>query len=233
MAVRMDAGADSLAWGGAGLVVDTVSVCGWARLTSLGSTTYDTVVDVGGSGAEFIINYNATIDDFELWVGATYLFSAAPAAGDWFFWALVTNDGADVARAIWSPATSETIYTASAATSANSNVASIYLGSNNSSEYWNGRVAHAKVWAARLTQAEFMREKWSARPCRMANLSSWSPLLVNAKDYSGNGHNWTENGTLTYEDGPPVGWGAAPYVIRNPAAGPGGRNPVSMGFDLR
>jgi len=99
-----------------------------------------------------------------------------------------------------------------------------------------GRAAGVKLWNAVLTEAEFVNEMRSLRPRRTSNLYLWSPFLNGADtvDHSGNGRSWTAAGSPTSGDGPPVGWGAAPYIIGNPAAaGPGGRNPVSMGFDLR
>ena len=88
--------------------------------------------------------------------------------------------------------------------------------------FMNGRHAHFKMWTAGLTAAELAQERYSARPRRSANLHLWSPLFKNTKDYSGNARDWTENGTLAYEDGPPVGWGAAPLIVGGSSGAPAG-----------
>ena len=93
----------------------------------------------------------------------------------------------------------------------------MFVGSSADDAYTNGKYAHIKVWDAALTQAVFEQERWSAKPVRRTNLHLWSPLIVDSHDYSGAGKDWTEGGTLTYEDGPPVGWGGVKHVIGAPA----------------
>ena len=90
---------------------------------------------------------------------------------------------------------------------------SITLGASVSgSEALNARFAAIKIWTAALTADEIAAEMRSIRPVRLANLWGWYPTRPGsgerAKDYSGNGRNWTETGTLTDEDAPPIWWGA-------------------------
>ena len=89
--------------------------------------------------------------------------------------------------------------------------------SEGSGVHFNGLLAHIRIWTVALSQAELEFEMCRGRPTRTTNLHLWSPFFSDTKDYSGNGRNWTEGGTLTYEDGPPVGWGAAPYVYASPS----------------
>lgn len=79
----------------------------------------------------------------------------------------------------------------------------------------NGRTAYQKIWSAALTAAEIAAEMNTVRPQRFADLWLWTPLFGSGDlvDYSGNGRAWTAGGTLTTEDGPPVSWGAAPWVV--------------------
>ena len=88
------------------------------------------------------------------------------------------------------------------------------------SEEVDARVANTKIWSAALTAAEFAQERNLIRLARTANLLSWSPHFPGsgerARDYSGNGYNWTEGGTLTDEDGPPVSWGAPATILHPP-----------------
>ena len=78
----------------------------------------------------------------------------------------------------------------------------------------NGRMYALKAWTVALTAAEIAIEMRSVRPVKLASLWLWSPGRPGAterlKDYSGNGRTWTEVGTLTDEDPPPVSWGARP-----------------------
>lgn len=76
----------------------------------------------------------------------------------------------------------------------------------------NGRVYAIKAWTVALSTAEILQEMRSVRPVRLANLWGWWPARPGAterlKDYSGNGRSFTEVGTLTDEDPPPISWGA-------------------------
>ena len=81
------------------------------------------------------------------------------------------------------------------------------------SQNFVGSIAAYKHWSAVLTPTEIQQERWLYRPKRLESLHLWSPLIVNSRDYSGNGRDWTEGGTLTWEDGPPIGWGASPLSV--------------------
>lgn len=98
--------------------------------------------------------------------------------------------------------------------------AAFMLMGSNTVSWLNGRLSNIKIWTAELTQAEMQLEMMTIRPARFANLYLWTPNFPGATerllDYSGNGRNWTANGTLTDEDPPPVSWGAKPRII--PAA---------------
>lgn len=94
----------------------------------------------------------------------------------------------------------------------------------------NGRVAAIKVWDAALTLDEIKSELPSVRPQRLTSLNAWYPGFPGsgerARDYSGGGRDWTEVGTLSDEDPPPLSYGAPllwlPYVA---AAGGGATQP--------
>lgn len=63
---------------------------------------------------------------------------------------------------------------------------------------------NALVYSAAVSQADIQAQMilkpWDT-PARSANLNSWSPLEFDAKDYSGNGYDWTVNGAPTYHQG--------------------------------
>lgn len=76
-----------------------------------------------------------------------------------------------------------------------------------SSEWFNGRVAHLRIWSAELSQAEIETEWASPTAVRTANLWADYPLdnAGNLNDSSGNGHNLSAGSTaVTTEDGPPI-----------------------------
>jgi hypothetical protein len=87
----------------------------------------------------------------------------------------------------------------------------------------NTRIAHLKIWdGVTLTAAQIVQEMATTRPqTALSSLHIWSPLTKDSKDYSGNARNWTEGGTLTWEDGPPRGWGASPLIVGAAAAASG------------
>lgn len=75
----------------------------------------------------------------------------------------------------------------------------------------NARVAAFKAYNALLTTDELENESMHYFPQRTANLYRWEPEVAGASaerttDYSGNGRNWTANGTISDADGPPISW---------------------------
>lgn len=91
-------------------------------------------------------------------------------------------------------------------------------------EYIDGRICSVKIWTTALTVAQQVQELFTIRPSHAMDMYGWYPMFPGsgerARDYSGNGRNWTENGTLTDESPPPVSWGAGPmYMPSAPAAG--------------
>jgi len=81
---------------------------------------------------------------------------------------------------------------------------------NNALGVPGGRLFNFKSWQMALTAAELTREAQVMRPQIFTNLHRWCPMWPGDRttDYSGNGRNWTADGTLTDEDNPPLSWGA-------------------------
>lgn len=81
------------------------------------------------------------------------------------------------------------------------------------------RLTAIKCWQAALTAEEIATEMKSVRPLRLANLHSWHPAIASdlttaLKDFSGNGRDWSDQGTLSVaSQTPPVSWGAGPVVV--------------------
>lgn len=100
------------------------------------------------------------------------------------------------------------------------------LGYANADVWFNGTIGAVKVWDAALTQSEIEQERWQYLPNRSANLHLFSPFIntggTSFLDISGNGRNWTEAGTVTDEDGPPIPWKMGRSRVLIPAAAAGG-----------
>lgn len=73
------------------------------------------------------------------------------------------------------------------------------------SEWWNGRLAYVRLWAAVLSQAEVEAEWASRTAVRTADLWAHWPLQSDLLDDSGNGrHLVAGTSAVSYEDGPPI-----------------------------
>jgi hypothetical protein len=96
---------------------------------------------------------------------------------------------------------------------------------NAGSDPANARVYAIKAWSAALSSQEILVERQIIRPMRTNGLVYWNPCFAGsperARDYSGGGLNWTENGTLTDEDPPPVSFGSQSIVYPFVPAGAG------------
>lgn len=94
------------------------------------------------------------------------------------------------------------------------------ISSGSPIQAFNGRVYNAKAWSAALTPDEIALEMLTRPPTRQANLWAWWPLTVHTDltDQSGNGRDWTAEGTLTTEADPPA---VIPVTVSVTASGAG------------
>lgn len=170
--------------------------------------------------------------------GATAIVTS-PVAG-WYY-GYIRNDGTNVAAGY---ATAGGTFSTSS-TGAQNVVSAAYLGLGCYDPRGDGfthnvYVGNCIVWsgaaAANIPSVEQLQiQRQSMRPLFLrSDVWVWQPCWshTNTPDLSGNGRTVTTAGTLTSGDGPPVGWGAAPHLV-GAAVAASGRNPVSMGFDLR
>lgn len=82
--------------------------------------------------------------------------------------------------------------------------------------FLDGLVAHYKAWNVALTDAQIAAEMRTIAPKRWANLVGWTPFISSVKAdalKSRVGGDWTENGTLVVEQGPPVSWGVGAQLV--------------------
>jgi len=218
MAVRIDATTEWITRSTSLPAANAFTACGWAR--NLATLTGDRCLCIFGN-TDLTENHGYGNLNGIGWcvfnsTDTPPVFDSSPAANEIFFWAL-RADGTDLAG-----------YFAKVGDATLNKKTTAYrtftpgllrVGNDILSDYANMTIGPVKIWDAALTDAEIAQERWGIRPRRTTNIHIWSPLQVNSIDYSGQGRNWTESGTPTYEDGPPVGWGAPPqFVIGQPAA---------------
>lgn len=207
----------------------TYTIMGWFYLENL--TVYGHLFDLNAGDSE---NHDAiyTYNDgggYDFYLSANiggYLTDIAtttpPSTSQWFHIALVrasdTNlkvyiDGADEA-------------TNTNDVNGRSSITKNKIGVSIDNENIDGRIAGLKAWSTALTQNEILQELRILRPVRTANLYCFCPVFPGSgergRDYSGNGYDWTENGTLTDESPPPVSWGALPVYQPLISAAAGG-----------
>lgn len=99
----------------------------------------------------------------------------------------------------------------------------------------DGRYAGLKEWSVYLTDAELLQEAMSLLPRKLDSLHAWYPMLPGSgertRDYGGGGYDWTEAGTLSDEDHPPVSWGAPSIWLPYAASGVTGSAAVTEAAD--
>lgn len=102
------------------------------------------------------------------------------------------------------------------------------FGNDPDDEWLDGRIAYMKKWNAELTQSEVQQEMSIIRPNRTEDLVGWWPTYFGAterlRDYSGNGNDLTEAGTLTDEAPPGISYGGnnVQYIVAAAAVGGNG-----------
>lgn len=215
MAVRFDAATDQIerttapdigtsgftftAW--VYLAVDRDDYSTMMRLSAGGGTRGNVAADSNGQTLAYF-----TID-------GSLTSSTTMTAGNWYRVAIsIPSTGGSTATgtlytATEAGATSSTSGTVSAGNDAD-RVTIGGRGNGDTSEWWNGRVAHARMWEAALSQAEVEAEWASTTPVRTSGLWADWPLLVHTDltDASGNGRNLSAGSTATTtEADPPLG----------------------------
>lgn len=190
----------------------------WARPVGWSSGTWAGIISVAYIGySDFD---GLAIDDaFDEWMPFAAKASSwdvdqsspvGAAVNTWVHLALV-RESATVLKAYADGALIATVTTASV--SGRNPATFLRIGDTPGADgVFNGRVAYVKAWSAGLTIDEVAAEMRTIAPRRMTNLYGWWPTwggaTERARDYSGNARAWTETGTLTDEDPPPVSWGA-------------------------
>jgi len=211
MSVRFDAATDKISYTGGGVpdpasgitfvawvynAVDLNTNATYARLWTGGSTTATFATSVDGTGGPNYFTGGGTVTA----TTGTPVAAWRPVAFT------VTGTATKVYATIPGGSTEVVSGTASGAASPTS----ITLGGRSTtddSEWWNGRVAYARVWSAVLSQAQIEAEWAATAPVRTSGLWADWPLETagDLTDHSGNGRHLTAGGTaVTTEAGPPL-----------------------------
>ena len=173
-----------------------VTACGISQASSSPSHSFE--LAWSSAGALEITAYNAPAN--------TTVFSTNYTNDQWFFGALTGATSTFTGYA--GGPTVGILEAITVNVPQNYTPAIFWVGDNGWSEGANFRAAALKVWDVALTATELEQERWYYAPARLANLNLWTPLLLHTdvNDRSGNARNWTTTGTLSTEDGPPIGW---------------------------
>ena len=222
MAVRFDNSADNLRRTTSLPSTNTYSVCFWGKLSS-DQNYYSTFFGfTDGSSLYSVLETN--LDGITvLWAdnGGTGNIRTL-TVGEWYFFG-ITKSNTDVV--IYVAAATDANLTATNFSDNASTPAHtlLTLGDDGFSEPLDGCIAAFKMWdGVALSAAEVAAERWQVMPARTSGLYAWLPMTdASGIDYSGTGHSFTVNGTLSAEDGPPIAWkkGASRLFIPPPAGG--------------
>lgn len=217
MAVRFNASADNLDRGTVLNYNSAYTAMMWTYLVSGAGGTW--CVPLFFSDGGWANNDGFGVDDnspyeFVPFVTVSDVFSAdgsgavSPSNGTWYHTALVRESTTSLKMYVDGALQG----TVTANVSGRASAANMRLGNSALSDSpMDGRVCATKIWTRALTLAEVNAEMRTIRPLDTTSLWGWYPNFPGsgerARDYSGNGRNWTEGGTLTDEDPPPVSYG--------------------------
>jgi hypothetical protein len=220
MAVRFDASGDKLTktTGLPSNLQSSFTVTGWARIIT-DRNDWSTFVNLSYDSNEFV--YVQTSSDgltWHMWTnnGNSNIYLAT--VDQWVYLILTISQIDNLATGGYILSGGNTVgWSSSISVSSASPTLFSFGDSVFTGEFLNGRLAYCKAWTTNLSDAELIAESNSIRPIRTADLWGFWPMFPGSgervRDYSGNGNNLTEGGTLTDEEPPAVSWGAPIFVL--------------------
>ncbi len=182
------------------------SLVEWRTIFMVGVTEY--------SASDYLqINTN-TPNLLVLGVNGTELTASVPSTGAWHKIAIVRENSTSLKLYVNDSLVQTNTTSVSARTE---NFLAFGKDSSASENAPDCRIAGIKIWSASKTLAEIAVESQLLRPLDPTSLYGWWPVFPGSgervRDYSGNGRDWTEVGTLTDEAPPPISWGAPLWVV--------------------
>lgn len=215
MAVRFDAAGDRVTWTGTAPTPSSgLTITLWAYI-SVDRNDWSTMIRLHASGGATTTTNLATdsggVLPCNFTAGGSSPGPQALPVGDWGRVALtVTGTTSTVYVALGAAGATQSqagTVGSNAAVSPNSGYTLGGRSSGDSSEWYNGRLAHVRLWNTVLTQTEIEAEWASATPVRTANLFADYRLAdaTDLADHSGNGRTLSAGSSaVTTEDGPPI-----------------------------
>ena len=160
---------------------------------------------------------NGTSLGFDTQGGA--MSSTYPATvGAWFRYGVAVEPSGAVRMYAGAATGSLTAYTADMATRIPTSPAQLWIGSDYSGTWFNGRVAAFKLWNVALSAAEVETEFTQYAVARTADLIRSHPFIDSTIDTSGNGHSLTAGSSpVSWEAGPDIPLGGSVEITIDPA----------------
>ncbi len=209
MAVRFDNNSDWL--DRTGISSGAFTLCGWFRIVT-DTNDYATIVQFNDD-YRMTLGSNGTV--FQLYNGTSEDDGTNLSTGIWYHLAMTATAIGGGTMYGYLNGVQDTTLSGSGTTTGN-----LAIGQypSDTAEQFDGRVFALKSWTAALSAAELAQEMYSITPVRQTNKYSWWPMFPGSaerlRDYSGDGRSWTEHGTLTDENSPPIVWTVAqPYCV--------------------
>lgn len=228
MAVRIDASGDNLRrTTGLPSSSTTMSFCAWVYLVA-DRNDYQNFFFVEHSGfgsQDIFLSTDSDGTTLMLFDGGAALTGASLSTATWYFIAFTRSNTSRALYYAAATAAGLTAVTNSTTQTISDTHDALWWMNDVYGEWVSGRMAASKLWdGVQLTQAELELERWRILPARTENLYGWWPMFPGSgervRDYSGNGRDLTEAGTITDEDPPPVSWGARSILVPYFAAAP-------------
>jgi hypothetical protein len=194
-----------------------ITVCTWAKLVTQGTSTLDTIVRWDASGTTSLIMSlrgasGLTPGIYSAASTTGVLASSDVTLGTWVFIA-GTRDGSSNAQIFWgtNPASLSKV-TGTVNTSGTPSSVNLFgRSTSDATDWFNGSLAHFRVWTTVLTDAEVAAEGASATLVKTASAwSAWEFANAALTDSSGNSRNLTAGSTGLTADADPLA--SAPFV---------------------
>lgn len=223
MSIRFDASGDGLSRTANLPTLTTLTISFWARnqvSTGVTGNLFHLFASSSGNGYAVYVNSSNLLAASAWDGGTTFRTDPRPtlSVGTWFFCAATFTDTGNAIYLYYAPFGSAiTRYDMTSSFAVSGIVSKMTLGveAATPSSIFNGNIAAVKIWTDVKTDAQIYAEQWSIVPVNFTNLHAWYPGFPGTseriRDYGVNGYNWTADGTLTDEVGPPIIWG-----LRNP-----------------
>lgn len=183
------------------------TVCGWFYVVNDRAGNWRFFVGledaVSSSSAYYLLGWSNVNAFYIASSSGNTIFGTNPPFQTWIYFAIV-GDG----NCYWINPTNMTVNSDSIVSVPTMTEAFLPLGNDSYDEWVDCRLSDIKVYSLNLTQAEIEREMKFVLPQKKEGLDSYHPNLPGSpergRDYSGNGNDLAEAGTLTDEDPPTI-----------------------------